>query len=57
MGLGLVTFVPLGFLAFVLSFGAGLETLAGIVLSIPFGVFLVGTFKLIKGLSIQKGKG
>ena len=55
MGLGLVSFVTLGFLAFVFFFFAGMNTLVGIVFAISFGVFLVGTFKLIKGLSIPKG--
>lgn len=56
MGIGLVSFFPLGYLGFVLAFG-GLNTLGGIVLFIPFGVFLVGAVKLIKGLLIRRNKG
>ena len=55
MGIGLVSFFPLGYLAVILSFGG--SSLAGLVLAIPFGVFLVGTVKLIKGLLIRKNKG
>ena len=56
IGLGLVSALPLGYLVLGLGFG-GLNTLGGIVAFIPFGVFLIGAVKLIKGLLARRSKG
>lgn len=55
MGIGLVSFFPLAYLAFILAFG-GID-LALLILAIPFVFFLLGAGKLIKGLLIRRNKG